>query len=80
MVLVVAFRSYAPMMQRESQSQYALNNYQNLVEESLKNSGTDQEELDQIRQELEESGKEGGSSQEGPTEGEDVRLKRCGTA
>lgn len=75
-VLVVAFRSYAPMMQRESQSQYALNNYQNLVEESLKNSGTDQEELDQIRQELEESGKEGGSSQEGPTEGEDVRLKR----
>ena len=30
-VLVVAFRSYAPMMQRESQSQYALNNYQNLV-------------------------------------------------
>ena len=70
-VLVVAFRSYAPMMQRESQSQYALNNYQNLVEESLKNSGTDQ-----IRQELEESGKEGGSSQEGPTEGEDVWLKR----
>ena len=46
------------------------------MEESLKNSGTDQEELDQIRQELEESGKEGGSSQEGPTEGEDVRLKR----
>ena len=56
-MLVVAFRSYAPMMQRESQSQYALNNYQNLVEESLKNSGTDQEELDQIRQELEESGR-----------------------
>ena len=64
-VLVVAFRSYAPMQMRESMSQYALNNYQQLVDESLKNSGADQSELEEIRQELAEGEKDGSASGEG---------------
>lgn len=73
LVLVVAFRNYAPMQQRESQSQYALNNYQQRVEESLKNSGTDQEAIEEIKQELEES--QSGSSSAN-TMGEEIRLQR----
>ena len=71
-VLVVAFRSYAPMQMRESMSQYALNNYQQLVNESLKNSGADQSELEEIRQELAESEKDGSSS----SGGEEQQLQR----
>lgn len=73
MVLVFAFRSKAPMQQRESQSAYALSNYQQLVEESLKNSGADQEELEQIRQELQE-GEKGESTVS--AEDEALRLRR----
>lgn len=71
LVLVVAFRQYAPMQQRESQSAYALSNYQQRVEESLKNTGADQEELEAIKEELEQSGSGGGS-----TVGDEVRLQR----
>lgn len=70
-VLVVAFRNYAPMQQRESQSQYAMNNYQQLVEESLKNSGTDQATIDEIKQELEASQGDSGSSM-----GEEIKLQQ----
>ena len=71
LVVVVGFRSYAPMQQRESQSAYARSVYQQRVEESLKNSGADQEELEEIKRELEESASSGGS-----TEGEEERLQR----
>lgn len=71
LVLVVAFRQYAPMQQRESQSAYALSNYQQRVEESLKNTGADQEELEAIKEELEQSVSGGGS-----TVGDEVRLQR----
>ena len=67
----MAFRNYAPMQQRESQSQYAMNNYQQLVEESLKNSGTDQATIDEIKQELEESQGDSGSSM-----GEEIKLQQ----
>lgn len=60
------------MQMRESMSQYALNNYQQLVNESLKNSGADQSELEEIRQELAESEKDGSSS----SGGEEQQLQR----
>ncbi len=63
LVLVVGFRDLAPMQVRESMSQYALNNYQQLVEESLKNSGADSATLEEIKEEL-ETGSGGGAGEE----------------
>lgn len=74
LVLVAAFRQYSPMMQRESQSAYAISNYQNRVEESLKNTGTDPEELEQLKAELEEEEKKEGASQ--AAIGAEIRLQR----
>lgn len=76
LVLVVVFRQYAPMVQRESQSAYAISNYQDRVEESLKNTGTDQEELEQLKAELEEEEKKESSSGGQPTIGAEIRLQR----
>ena len=76
-VLVAVFRQYAPMVQRESQSAYAISNYQDRVEESLKNTGTDQEELEQLKAELEQEEKqESGSGHQAPTIGAEIRLQR----
>ena len=68
LVLVVGFRNFAPMRVRESMSQYALNNYQQLVEESLKNSGADTGTLEEIKEELEKS--------PGNTPSEEERIQR----
>lgn len=76
LVLVVAFRQYAPMVQRESQSAYAISNYQDRVEESLKNTGTDQEELEQLKAELEQEEKQESTPGSKPSIGAEVRLQR----
>ena len=72
LVLVVGFRDLAPMRQRESQSAYALSNYQQRIEESLQSTGADLEELEELKEELKSEG--GGAA--GPTVGDDVRLQR----
>ena len=72
LVLVVAFRNYAPMQQRESQSRYALSNYQQRIEETLKNSGADQASLEAMKRELEESENSSASG----TLGEEIQLQR----
>lgn len=72
LVLVVAFRNYAPMQQRESQSRYALSNYQQRIEETLKNSGADQASLETMKRELEESENSSASG----TLGEEIQLQR----
>ena len=63
LVLVVAFRQYAPMQQRERTVCLRAEQLSAArVEESLKNTGADQEELEAIKEELEQSGSGGGST------------------
>ena len=52
LVLVVAFKDYSPMQQRESQYAYALGGYQQAVDSSLQNSGADEETLAEIKEGL----------------------------
>lgn len=49
-VLVFVFRSQSPMALRERMSAYALGQYDNLVEESLENSGADEEIIATIKE------------------------------
>lgn len=55
MVLVFAFRHQSPMDLRERMSAYARGNYDQLVSQSLKNSGADEEVLQTLREGFDEA-------------------------
>lgn len=70
---VFVFRSQSPMAVREHMSSYAQGEYGRLVEESLKNSGVDEEEIQKLQQ-GEEPEEEGEEEAKGPTITPEERL------
>lgn len=72
LVLVVAFRQYSPMQQRESQYAYSQGIYQQIVEDGLRSSGTDAETLEAIRQEVNQAKEDSSSNKQSSNSGKET--------